>query len=112
MQLVIRLLMPYNWIFPEILLSRSSGEGAVYWTRLDWLPAWFGRKMLRSYKVALALAQKKQQTPTKAVLPNDRFQSALESVNTLQQLVDTYNKSPLMPVMLLSIGRRLLHSKF
>lgn len=51
------------------------------------------KKYATLHKVALALDQKKQQTPTDAVLPNDEFQSALESVNALQQFVDTYNKS-------------------
>lgn len=51
------------------------------------------KKYAALHKVAFALAQKKQQTPTEAVLPNDEFLTALESVNALQQLVDTYNKS-------------------
>ena len=51
------------------------------------------KKYATLHKVALALSQKKQQIPTEAVLPNDEFQSAIESVNALQQLVDTYNKS-------------------
>jgi wobble nucleotide-excising tRNase len=51
------------------------------------------KKYTTLHKEALVLAQKKQQTPTEAVLPNDEFISALKSVNALQQLADTYNKS-------------------
>lgn len=49
------------------------------------------RKYAMLHKLASALAQKKQQTPTEAVSPNDEFRSILESVNALQKLVDTYN---------------------
>ena len=49
------------------------------------------KKYATLHKLASALAQKKQQTPTEAVSPNDEFQSALESVNALQKLVDIYN---------------------
>lgn len=51
------------------------------------------KKYATLHKLALVLAQKKQQTPTEAVLPNDEFRSALESVNALQKLVDTYNSA-------------------
>ena len=70
---------------------------AEFWkqfTELDLIDFQFDevrKKYATLHKVALALAQKKQQTPTEAVLPNDEFQSAFESVTTLQQLVDTYN---------------------
>ena len=51
------------------------------------------KKYATLHKLASALAQKKQQTPTEAVSPNDEFRSALESVNALQKLVDTYNSA-------------------
>ena len=49
------------------------------------------KKYATLHGLASALAQKKQQAPTEAVSPNSEFQSALESVNALQQLVGTYN---------------------
>lgn len=49
------------------------------------------RKYAKLHDVALALAQKKQQTPTEAISPNEEFQSTLESVGLLQHVVEAYN---------------------
>lgn len=49
------------------------------------------RKYAALHDLASVLARKKQQTPTEAILSNDEFLSAHESVNALQQLLGDYN---------------------
>ncbi len=49
------------------------------------------RKYATLRDLALALAQRKQQSPTESVTPDSDFQSALDAVTELQESVETYN---------------------
>lgn len=49
------------------------------------------RKYAMLRDMASVLVQKKQQSPTNAILPDEAFQAALETVNELQQSVYAYN---------------------
>jgi len=43
--------------------------------------------------LALALSQRKQQSPTEPVTPGDNFQTALDAVTSLRESVETYNNA-------------------
>jgi len=45
------------------------------------------------HDLALGLARKKQQTPTETISPDNVFQTALDEVEALRQVVETYNNS-------------------
>ena len=83
-----------NFVQQDISGNLALAEFWKQFTELD-LPDFqldeTRKKYATLHKLASALAQKKQQTPTEAVSPNDEFRSILESVNALQKLVDTYN---------------------